>query len=196
MKKTTYIIIATILVAAVASFFLSPVVFRKTGNDSPDTRKTLTGTGKTTTVRTEPFTAISICCSYNSYMMETEAPLSVRIVESAGTQQPSVTFDTAWEGNMTCSVSEDTLNIDLTMARTADLPEDEDSFMGPSIAVSPDIANAATVTVPKGTLRQISSDQFKIILKDFDNASITLNPCYNGFQAEGCSFAELVIGDD
>lgn len=196
MKKTTYIIIATILVTAVASFFMSPMLFRKVSEDSNSMEKFLKGTGKTTTVRTEPFTAIIIHTSYEPYMLQTDGPLSVRIVESAEAQQSSVSFDTAWEGNMTHDVSDSTLNIDLTMTRTAAMPKDENSFNMPFITIHPDICHVATITVPKGTLTQVSADIFRIELKDFDNASLKLSTSAQGFQAEGCSFANLYIDTD
>lgn len=186
MKKTTYMLLGTVALTAVASFFIPLVFFEKNTASGDNEALTLAHAGKTATINPEPFKAITIDFNVleGPYIDTGEEDLYVEITESESAESPVITIDESWNKNITATVEDNTLYLDMHMngctgegRRTVKVPADNLRF--------------AAITVPPGTLRNIRNCYGNTVLRDFQAAQLSLATGNYTFQAHYSSFTSL-----
>lgn len=179
MKKTTYILIATIVLLAVFSFFC-PIIFLKQ-NEGKTNKIVLATQHKTTTIKQPRFSGIEVSYTYGN------SDTKIEIVESDTIPEPTITMDKSWDGNIDYSIKDGTLYISTTMQRI--FSKDNHAY----IVIPDDNATIATIIVPKGMLKAVTGQSASVILRNFKESELTLTDNWENVTMTDCSFKTLSI---
>lgn len=194
MKKTTYILFASLVAAAIAAFFMPVILFRAEKGESV----TLARSGKTSVTSVASFNTLVIKtdCDFtvepsNNYEVNS---LCVVIVESDFVNSPRIEMDSSWKGNVTMQNEDGVLLLSLDMEKAMKSCLDKNSDVTPYVTIAADNNWVATLTVPRGMLKEMESGAVDLKLKDFSKADLSINGLC-GFAIEGtnCTFSSLKI---
>ncbi len=191
MKKTTYILIGSLVAAAVLSFFLPVIFFSSRKAECV----TLSRTGKNKEILPAHFASINVNQSDYSFM-ETQgdhSTLSLTVVESNNVDRPRITVDSSWYGNVEFNTLEGELNVSVTMDAALEALRSRAGGVAGRVVIAEDNVNVATITVPRGSLKQLQSSDMSMLLKDFVNADLHIVSSWGGIQAINSSFTTLNI---
>ena len=189
MKKTSYILFATLLVFAVLAF-LCPLFLYKT---EKVTEIRLARTGKEVSRTLGRFEAVNVNGSdyYNYDVDDFQSLLRIEVIEKDSVFPPTVVMDSSWVGNVSLNIDNEGLELQVDMKRIQ-----EETGVYPYVKVDKDNALLAKIYVPRGMLKSVSPAVTELTLKDFRNSSLRLNNIWNGVTATECSFKELELNNN
>lgn len=194
MKKTTYILIGTLAVAAVFSFLLPAIVFTAKKGESV----TLARVGKMIEQSCSPFSAIVMGeGQYDGLTMEDPSEnLCVAIIESDDVTAPKISFDKSWKENVALKTENNTLYVDVNMEAIVAKSEGNGNNVGPQVVVPSNNTCVATITMPRGMLKSVEPHVMTAFLRDFRDADLRVAYAWRGFKAINCTFRTLDITDN
>lgn len=187
MKKSTYLILGTLVAVGLFSFFFRIIFFTSVESNSqiyweePEPPKVISADS------IPPFHTINIYSDvWFECMNDTTIPNPKLVVNESGTDSvPQIYFNTNCADLLTGSISDSTLYISLK----------ENDYWRDNVISIPKATTQSTIeiTVPKGTLKAIDSGGFPIELVDFTHSSLRIYDPINGLFFLNSTFEDLEI---
>lgn len=196
MKKTTYILIIFFSVLFVFAF-LSPLIFMTERSDDPNGGTynieyfDMVPKGNPQQYVMTPFHTIAeVDIDMNTNVsLDSNFPLTLNVVESDSVTSPKIDLDACWNGNVKPIVENDTLYFTIDMK--ALVPKAIENY---GIVMAPlESKEMATVTVPRGMLKQILANTNFLNLEDFKGAELFISSQGTYINAVNSNFSFFTI---
>lgn len=189
MKRTTYIIICTIAVVLVFSFFL-PAMIRQ----QKDVRSlTLSATGREVSRELPAFHTIRFA-KFKAGEGQPEGfqpVVDVVVMESDTLIRPVVMMDSVWEANAELNVRNEVLTLTPTFRQLTESAGKPSGHLMVQFDISPESHTMARILVPKGMLRNILAEDCMVTLSGFRDASLHVLTTGNNLRILDSSFRNL-----